>query len=136
MVDNICNNFKNAAAAEQQQRNGKWFVTREEWHQIRPDQRHRFWTFDNKEIANIAQGSVKGILAAKIQEKRQHLGRYGWKPVEPKASAPAPAAPQPAPVPTSTPRTPTPSAQPAGDITQDAVDARVKSLAARLAQTG
>lgn len=136
MLGNICENFKNGATAEQQQRNGKWFVTRDEWNSIRPDQRHRFWTFDNKEIAQIAQGAVKGILAAKIQEKRQQFSRYGYERPAPKQAAPTPPAPSVPPVPTSTPRTPTPSAQPAGDIAMEGIDSRVKSLAARLAQTG
>lgn len=135
MVTNVCESFKNTAPAEKQLRDGKWFVTRDEWMSIRPDQRHRFWTFNNAELATMAQGAVKAVVAAKINEKRAHISRYGWQPPQPKpaqnVTPPKPAAP---PVPTSQPRTPAPSAVPGNSETIAEIDARTTGLASRLAR--
>jgi hypothetical protein len=135
MVTNVCENFKNNASAEQQQRGGKWFVTRDEWMGIRPDQRHRFWTFSNAELANVAQGSVKHVVAAKIEEKRKSISRYGWQPPQPKVKNVTPPKPVDPPQPTNTPRTPSPSAVPGPTEAMPEIDARVTKLAAQLARS-
>lgn len=135
MVTNVCENFKNNAPADQQLRNGKWFVTRDEWHSIRPEQRHRFWTFSNSELATVAQQAVKHVVATKITEKRGTFSRYGWQPPVAKTPPAAPPKPNEPPQPTNSPRTPAPAAVPNGSDPLSDIDARATRLFAQLTRS-
>jgi hypothetical protein len=135
MVGNVCEEFKKSAPDDQQVRGGKFFVTRDEWGSIRPDQRHRFWTFTNKEISQRALNATKGFLANQIAKRRSAIEGYGYaRPT--KAAAPAPVTQfkpntEP-PTPINTPKTPGPATMPGGGDTFAEVDARAKSIAQRL----
>lgn len=128
MIGDICEEFKNTAG-ENAVRAGKWFVTREEWHKIRPDQRNRFWTFTNAEISQIAKTKIKPVIAQAIEQKTKFLADRGWK------RSTASAAPAAAPAPErSSPPPPAPSPVPgAGAQPGGGVSAETAKLATHLA---
>lgn len=132
LVGWLNNDFKTKAPAAEQFKNGRWFVTRDEMREIRPDQRHRFWTFTNAELIERAKANVPASVREAIERRREQMKKLGWSAPAPK-SAPAKAAPDaPAPVPTNAARTPVPAPVPAGgDVTAE-VDARAKRLAQQL----
>ncbi len=132
LVAFVCDEFKNKAAAEQQQKNGKWFVTRDEWNAIRPDQRHRFWTFTNQELIGEAKKNVKTAVQMAIDQQRGQMKKLGWQPPAPKAPPAAPPPKNDPPQPTNTPRIPAAVPTPgSSDVLAD-VDARAKRLATTL----
>jgi hypothetical protein len=107
MVANICEAFKNSAG-EEAIRDGKWFVTRNEWLRLKPEARGRFWTFSNKEIIDRAKAGIKGAITGAIEQKWAYLKARGLT----RQQAQAAAAAQP---PKPTPRTPpAPAPVPAG----------------------
>jgi Asp-tRNA(Asn)/Glu-tRNA(Gln) amidotransferase C subunit len=113
MVADTCEEFKNSGVQKDLQRDGKWFVTREEWNGMQAAHRKNFWTFTDSEILKRAQAhvpaAVKGAIEARIGEmKRYNFARPAYNPQpapvqneEPAPSPvrPTPPAPRPAPVP-------------------------------------
>lgn len=81
MIKSVCDNFKATAAADQQFQNGKWFVTRDEWNRIRPDQRGQFWTFTNQQLTDRAKAGLKGVVANAIKGRHAEFERYKFKRV-------------------------------------------------------
>lgn len=127
IINDVCESFKNNAG-EDAVRAGKWFVTREEWHKIRPDQRSKFWTFTNAEIITQAKKNIKGVIAQAIATKTQYLKDRGWS----RSSQAAPPAPPP-PTPTGRPApgpAPVPGAN--GPGATGGPSQMAKDLAARL----
>lgn len=90
MVTEICDEFKASGGADLK-KDGKWFVTREEWQGMAPEQRAPFWTFNNDQLIDRALGKVKAAVTNVVAAKRKELEeRYGFK-----RTIPAPAAPPP-----------------------------------------
>jgi hypothetical protein len=128
LVSDQCENFKATGGADLQ-RNGKWFVTRDEWAQIDPARRGEFWTFTNDEIVKRALAGVKGAIKQVIEHKREDLKKRGYVRQRPAPAAPAPVTP---PAPTSHPA-PRPTPIPAGTPpATPGVDAGARSLAGLL----
>jgi hypothetical protein len=110
MVTEICNEFKTTGGADLK-KEGKWFVTREEWQGMAPEQRGPFWTFTNDQIIERALGKVKGAVSTLVSQERKKLEeKYGFK----RTFAAAPAAPAPAPAPAPAGAPPAPRPAPAG----------------------
>lgn len=109
MIPQLCNEFKETGGAELK-KDGKWFVTRQEWADMDPSQRAPFWTFTNEQLAERAMGKVKGIIAATVKQQHENLGKRGFTRTLKVAAAPAPAE-QPNPNPGSPPA-PRPSPPP------------------------
>jgi hypothetical protein len=97
MVAEVCEAWK-AAGGKSQIRDGKWFVTRDEWLAMPEAERVGFWTFNNTELLNVALAGVKEVITQAIAVERKRMEGRGFKRVV--GSAPAAAAPQPAPQPT------------------------------------
>lgn len=110
MVAEICTEFKTTGGAELK-KDGKWFVTREEWHGMAPEQRGPFWTFDNDQIIERALGKVKSAVSTLVAQEHKRLEGRGFK----RTIAAAVDAPTPPPVPGSgAPPAPRPTPPPAG----------------------
>jgi hypothetical protein len=110
MVGAICKEFKETAGADLK-KDGKWFVTREEWQGMAPEQRGPFWTFTNDQIIDRAMGKVKGAVATLVDAEQKKLEARGFK----RTIAAAPAAQPPAPAPTpGAPPAPRPTPPPPG----------------------
>lgn len=134
MIGEVCEQFKKTADPKQQVRDGKWFVTRDEWNNMAPESRSQFWTFKNAEIVNEATRSIKGAIKGAIDQKRQELARYGFVR-QPRAAAPAAPAAQPPPTPTthgSPPAAPRPSPIPNNAPPAAGVDPKVAAFARHL----
>lgn len=131
MVGDIGEAFKNNAPPEKQLRDGKWFVTRDEWNQLQPAQRGRFWTFTNAELITEAKRSMKQIVANAIETKRGYMQKLGFTRVTKTAEPPKPIVKAEPPVPTNTPRiasaTPVPGSS-------DGVPTEIEQRAARMAK--
>lgn len=108
IVSDVCEKFKQSGDPGIR-RDGKWFVTREEWTNMDPSQRGQFWTFSNDELIQRAMGNVKNVVAQAVTTQRERLEKhYGFK-----RSAPvAPAAPANTPPPQGSPPAPRPSMPP------------------------
>lgn len=132
IVNDVCEDFKKTAPQGEQVKNGKWFVTREEWAKIPANQRSQFWTFTNSEsdvrdMIRHAMGWMPSAIAQRIKANDEKMKQRGYvrnrtpAPVVPVATPPVPVAS------TSTPRpspTPAPSATPAGQLTPGQMLAR------------
>lgn len=132
MVGYLCEDFKTKATAEQQLRDGKWFVTRDEWASIRPDQRHRFWTFTNQELIAEAKKNAKLAVSMAIERQRGSMQKLGWQPPTAKVAAPPVPPKSDPPVPTNTPRVPAATPVPGATDVMSEIDARAKRLASTL----
>jgi len=133
MVSELCENFKNTGGA-QLQRNGKWFVTREEWNTIEPTRRHEFWTFTNAELEKRALAHVPLTLKETIRVKQEDLKRRGYVRNRPAPVAPQvpPATPPPAPGSPALRPSPVPGGGTGGGGGNPGVDSATKNLAAGL----
>lgn len=110
MVSGICNEFKATGGADLK-KDGKWFVTREEWTGMAPEQRAPFWTFTNEQLIDRAMANVKGAVNAAVEQRKKWLEDRGFKrtiaapvvattaPVVQPATRTAPPAPRPSPAP-------------------------------------
>lgn len=127
LIGETCSAFKESAPRESQIRDGKWFVTRDEWNNMPLDQRGQFWTFDNKELIKVAQRGIKPVIMQSIAAKKKELEAAGYSRVfQPAPSVPA--AP-----PTPTPRTNLrPSPIPNAPSAAPTIDARASSINSRL----
>jgi hypothetical protein len=119
MVNEVCNDFHKTAPESEKVRDGKWFVTREEWARLPANARHQFWTFTNseqhvREMINRAMGWMPSAIEQKIKERHEALKVRGYErrrsevvtpPAAPPVASSAPSAPRPtpAPAPSSTP---------------------------------
>lgn len=127
LIGDTCSAFKENAPKENQIRDGKWFVTRDEWNSMPQEQRGQFWTFDNKELLKVAQRGIKPVIMQSIAAKKKELEAAGYS----RAFQPAPAAP--ATPPTPTPRTNLrPSPIPNAPSAAPTIDARASSINSRL----
>ncbi len=116
IVRETCEQFKNNGGANLK-RDGKWFVTKDEWFQIRstrPDLIGNYWTFTNKEIIERALKNVPKAVAGAIEANRKYFADRGY--VRKPKPAPAAAANQKTPVRGSPPAA-HPSSIPSGDGT-------------------
>lgn len=121
IVKNVCNGFRDAGG-EELLRDGKWFLTKDEWFRLKkenPGSLGRYWTFSNKEIMQRALKTVASEVAQAIAFKKKQFEDSGFvrKPkavavkteaqlkeerrvADEKLARPrAPAAPHPSPVP-------------------------------------
>ena len=119
MVSEVCTDFQKHAPQDEQVRNGKWFVTREEWGKLPANARGQFWTFTNsqehvREMINRALGWVPDAVTERLKARQDELKAKGYvrQRAEP---TPAPAATPP--VASSSPATPRPSPSPAPSTT-------------------
>jgi hypothetical protein len=115
MVNEVCNDFKNNAPQNEQVRDGKWFVTRDEWSKLPASARHQFWTFGNneqhvREMINRAMSWMPGAIDQQIKARQDALAKRGY--VRQRATPP-PAAPLTPPVASSSPSAPRPVPAPA-----------------------
>ena len=133
MVTQICDGFKNSATEKELVKEGRWFVTREEWHAIPPAERGRFWTFNNKEIIQRAIGGLKNTIKTAIDYNADQMKKRGY--VRAPRPAAAPGNPPPPPVPGApAPRSaPVPGATPPAG--ESGASAEAKSLAANLTKS-
>lgn len=138
MVNEVCNDFQKNAPQNEQVRDGKWFVTREEWARLPANARHQFWTFTNsedhvREMINRAMSWMPGAIEMKIKERQDALKARGY--VRQRAEV-APAAPATPPVASAAPASPRPSPAPAPSTTPAGQRTPGQLLAARLAGEG
>lgn len=118
MVNGVCEEYAKAGA--DLQKDGKWFVTREQWADMTPAQRGPFWTFSIDDVINRASGMVRANVAAAVQYQIQQSAARGFKrtfaaPPAPAATPPAPPSSGAPPAPRSTPP-PAPGAPAAGSL--------------------
>jgi hypothetical protein len=111
MVTEVCEEFKSGGGADLK-RDGKWFVTREEWAGMAPAQRAGFWTFSNAELIKRATSNVKNAVRARVQMQRDYLEKRGWKRVSAAPAVVPAAAGAPPPVAPSTGAPPAPRISP------------------------
>lgn len=125
--------FKETAKQSELLRDGKWFVTREEWQSLPPSARSQYWHFTNKEIATRMLSWVKPAIDQTIKIYRDDLQRRGLEKRKfvPPAAASAPA---PAPQPTRSPGGPGASPVPASNGTQPGPATIGSRLASKLAE--
>jgi hypothetical protein len=134
MVADLCENFK-ATGGAQLQRNGKWFVTRDEWNQIDPARRGEFWTFTNAELEKRALAIVPTTVKETIRIKQEDLKRRGYVRNRPAPAAPATPPANPPPPPGSPALRPSPvpgGAGGGGGGGNPNIEASTKNLAAGL----
>lgn len=132
MIIDICDDFSQNGAADRV-RDGKWFVTREEYGNLPEEERGKWWTFTDKEILDRAKGRVKGFVAQAIEARIKYLDERGFR--RGAAAAPTPPAPAAPPSPPSrgAPAAPRPAPPPAGPApTLTPLQQKAKSLAAKL----
>jgi hypothetical protein len=108
IMDDVCEEFKSTGTEKELKRDGKWFVTREEWQQLQPAHRAQFWTFSNsaehiQEVIDRAMSKVPGYIEKTIKLRHAELEKRGYK--RHREAAPAPTPTPPAPIAsTATPR--------------------------------
>jgi len=135
MVNEVCNDFQKNAPQAEQVRDGRWFVTREEWAKLPAASRGQFWTFTNsedhvREMINRAMTWMPGAIQQQIEARQNSLKARGYVRQRPEAPPAAPAVPPVASTGAASPRpspTPPPSTPAAGQRTAG------QMLAARLA---
>lgn len=106
LVNDLCTQFK-AGNSPEKIRDGKHFLTREEYFSIKdPSKRAPYWTFSNEEMVRRCRVAAKSAITEGIKLRHQELERMGYvrraqAAATPQASPPptpsAPAAPRPAP---------------------------------------
>lgn len=135
LVNEVCNDFQKKAPQSEQVRDGKWFVTRDEWAKLPANARHQFWTFTNStehvnEMINRAMGWVPDLVSTKLKERQEALKARGY--VRQRSEAPAAPAATTPPVASNNPSTPRPSPAPAPTNTPAGQRTPGQLLAARL----
>jgi hypothetical protein len=132
LVNEVCNDFQKTAPQSEQVRDGKWFVTRDEWsrggYNKHPD---KYWTFTNseqhvREMINRAMGWMPEAINKKITERQEFLKQRGYERRRADATPPPstpPVATTTAPSPRPGPA-PAPNNTPAGQLTQGQLLAR------------
>lgn len=137
LVASVCEDFKNGGGKELL-KNGKWFVTRDEWNSMPAEARGQFWTFTNEQIIDRSKGYIKNAISKGIEERQSILKKWNFQRA-PRAAAPAaPAAPVPPPAPRADvpPPAPRPSPiNPAGGPPASTVDPRASTLANLFSRT-
>lgn len=113
LVESVCEDFKNTASEKEQVRNGKWFVTREEWAAGYKNHPDKYWTFTNspehiREVVQRAANWIPGVIDRTIKERQEALERRGYR----RFRETTPAAPSAPPAPVSAPTSPRPSLSP------------------------
>jgi hypothetical protein len=131
IVQKVDGEFKENAKQGELLRDGKWFVTREEWAGIPAAERSKFWHFTNREIGTRMLQWVKPAVEQHIASSRQELEARGYtrRAFVPPAAATPPATP---PVPVRSPGGPGASPVPAPVGAQPQAT-RTSRLAAQLA---
>ncbi len=119
IIPGVCDEFKETATKTDLVRDGKWFVTREEWNNGYSKFPGQYWTFTNKEIAERSLRGVPAAIQRGIEAHREEMKSRGWErrkftpgpavppavPATPLSSAPGPGA---SPVPPATAAQPAP----------------------------
>ncbi len=113
IMDKVDTEFKDTAKQSELMRDGRWFVTREEWRALPPAARGQYWHFTNREIGTRMLAWVKPAIDITINNNRESLKARGYERRKYAPPAPAPAAPTPPPQPTRTPGGPGASPVPA-----------------------
>lgn len=117
MVTELCNEFKTTGGSDLK-KDGKWFVTREEWQGMAPEQRGPFWTFTNEQLIERALAKVKPAVGQLVANEHKKLEARGFKRTIAPAAVPPPtpplvpgsgAPPAPRPTPVAPGGTPQPS---------------------------
>lgn len=126
LVADMCEDFKKSG--EPQQKNGKWFATREEYQKIPEAQRSGFWTFSNADVIGRAKSKIPGVVANSIQRQLADQTARGFIRPPRQVTPPAPA-PRPS---NSTPPAPRPSAIPSAS--QPGAETQGSKLAAALSK--
>lgn len=132
MVNAVCEDFQKHAPQTDQVRDGKWFVTRDEWAQGYHKFPDKYWTFTNsdadaREIINRAMSWMPGAVSNAIKARQAELKKRRY--VRERTEAPPPVATTP-PQPSASPATPRPAPAPAptnganGQLTQGQLLAR------------
>lgn len=110
LVAQMCEDFK--TSGESQQKNGRWFVTREELSKIPPAQRGQFWTLSNNDVVARAKTKIPATVNQAIKSQLAEQAARGF--IRPARPAPTPPAAPPRPGP-SAPPAPRPSAIPTSE---------------------
>lgn len=138
IVDDVCDEFLKTGTERELLREGKWFVTREEWGRLQPAERSKFWTFTNsekdiKEVIDRAKRWIPNAIDTAIKTRQQEFERRGWRRHREVAPAPAPSTP---PQPVSSVSTPRPAPVPSPSAPATTPETRGMSLAKRLQNAG
>ena len=136
MVNEVCNDFHKNAPESEKVRDGKWFVTREEWAKLPAASRSQFWTFTNsdahvREMIDRAMGWMPGAIKQQIEARHNSLKARGYV----RHREAPPAAPAVPPVASSSPSSPRPSPSPAPNSTPAGTLTPGQALARRLAES-
>lgn len=104
LLDRVCEDIKNSNDPKQIVRDGKYFVTRDEWNQLPQAMRGKYWTFlnneaDMRQVINHAFKWIPGTVDHKIKEHQDAMKARGYQRVR-SALAPTPG-PTPAPTPSA-----------------------------------
>lgn len=132
LVDQVCEEFKNTGG-DALRRDGKWFVTREEWANLPANARSQYWTFTNSpdhigEIIGHAKKWIPGAVESTIKQRRAELERRGYQ----RRSAVAPAAPSTPPTPVASASSPRSAPIPSASASPGTTESRGSMLARRL----
>lgn len=106
LVAEMCDDFKRSN--EPQQKDGKWFVTREEYQNLPAQHRPSYWTFSNKDVIARAKSKIPGVVSQTIKRHIDEQTARGFvrqprqvtPPAAPRSTPSAPAAPRPSAIPT------------------------------------
>lgn len=95
MIKTVTDEFKNTASQKELVRDGKWFVTRDEWNSLPDSARGQYWTFNNQEIGQRALAWVPSAVDITIKQTREEMQNRGWerKKFTPPAAPLTPAVP-------------------------------------------
>jgi hypothetical protein len=129
MIGDTCQAFKELGG-QSQVRDGKWFVTRDEWNSLPVDQRQNYWTFSNDELISVAMRGIKPVINKAIEAERKRMEARGFKRII--SQQVAPSQPTPPPTPTPSAAAPRPSPIPNTATPNPAVSPSIASLASRL----
>lgn len=84
LVNEACLDFQKTAPQTDQIRDGKWFVTRDEWARLPANTKHQFWTFTNseahvREMINRAMGWMPDAINKKLTERQEYMKARGYE---------------------------------------------------------
>ncbi len=90
-----CDSFKKTGG-ELLVRDGKQFLTRDEYFARKPEERANHWTFSNKDIIAMAKMTAAATIKQRVAQVYKEREGEGWVRPKPPAAPTAPATPPPA----------------------------------------
>ncbi|MFZ8889230.1 MAG: hypothetical protein ACO2YV_01220, partial [Pseudomonadales bacterium] len=92
-IQSQCDAFKKSGGALRVDKEGRSFVTRDEWSRLSPEQKNRHWTFTQEQVITMVGLAAKSEIDRRIKSEYEQREKDGWV----RRSVSEPAAPPPAP---------------------------------------